>query len=146
MTETFWNGLPTPAVQVRVIVDRAPQYTWWCADLAGTERAAVRVGEGDNAFYLDNEDGLGWWKVTEGRGSPRVGHRSLPVAREVSAEPSLEDQLREAAVVAYKGPNDTDATMLRTYADKIRRGYPGGGSNLTAAVARVLDTVADAVA
>lgn len=58
---------------------------------------------------------------------------------------SLIEELREAANVAYKGPNDTDPAMLRLYADKIRRGYPGGGSNLTAAVARVLDVVADAL-
>ncbi|QKS13922.1 hypothetical protein HUN58_14505 [Curtobacterium sp. Csp1] len=58
---------------------------------------------------------------------------------------SLIEELREAADVAYKGPNDTDPAMLRLYADKIRRGYPGGGSNLTAAVARVLDVVADAL-
>jgi hypothetical protein len=49
---------------------------------------------------------------------------------------SLIEELRDAAEVAYKGPNDTD---------KIRRGYPGGGGNLTAAVARVLDVVADAL-
>lgn len=58
---------------------------------------------------------------------------------------SLIEELREAADAAYKGPNDTDPAMLRLYADKIRRGYPGGGSNLTAAVARVLDVVADAL-
>jgi len=145
MTETYWNGLPMPAEPVRVVVDTSPVSTWWCAALAGTERAAVRVGEpGGEVMYLDDEDGSGWWKVTEGRGSPRVPHRSLPVVREVApGRPSIEDRLRDAAAVAYKGPNDTDAAMLRLYADKIRRGYPGGGSNLTAAVACVLDVVAD---
>lgn len=59
--------------------------------------------------------------------------------------PTIQEQLAQAATVAYKGPNDSDAGMLRLYADKIRRGYPGGGSNLTAAVARVLDTVADTI-
>jgi hypothetical protein len=58
---------------------------------------------------------------------------------------SLVRKLREAADVAYKGSNDSDPAMLHLYADKIRRGYPGGGSNLTAAVARVLDVVADAL-
>jgi len=85
MTETYWNGLPTPAERVRVVVDRSPLHTWWCADLAGTERAAVRVGyPGPDAMYLDDEDGFGWWKVTEARGLPSAAHRSLPVVREVS--------------------------------------------------------------
>ena len=32
----------------------------------------------EGPFYLDDEDGRGWRKVTEGRGSPGYGHRSLP--------------------------------------------------------------------
>jgi hypothetical protein len=79
---TFWNGEPTPAQKVRVIVGPSPVKTWWCAELEGTERAAVEVNYHDEKFYLDNEDGSGWAKVTHGHGSPQWGHSSLPV-REV---------------------------------------------------------------
>ena len=52
---TYWNGEPCAARKVRVI-----------------------VGE---TFYLDDEDGAGWDKVTVGRGSPRWPHSSLDVER-----------------------------------------------------------------
>ena len=78
--ETFWNYEPTPCRIVRVIVGPSPK-TWWCAGLEGTEREAVEVIYGGaDRFYLDNEDGSGWEKVTLGRGGPHWGHSSLPVA------------------------------------------------------------------
>lgn len=77
---TFWNYEPTPARIVRVIVGPSPVKTWWCADLEGTEREAVEVNYHGNKFYLDNENGQGWAKVTQGRGGPDWGHSSLPVS------------------------------------------------------------------
>jgi hypothetical protein len=105
--DTYWNGLPMPAERVRVVVDTAPVHTWWCAALAGTERAAVRVGEpGGEVTYLDDEDGSGWWKVTEGRGSSRVPHRSLPVVREAAgAGPAQHPTRDQVAEVLAKSQN-----------------------------------------
>ncbi|MEU7771242.1 hypothetical protein AB0C44_07940 [Micromonospora taraxaci] len=81
---TYWNGEPTPAVRVRVIVADAPQFPqYWARPLVGTERAAVRVTYGGETFYLDDETGTGWRKVTEGHGSPRWGHADLAVEHEV---------------------------------------------------------------
>lgn len=80
---TYWNGDACEAKCVRVVVGLAPAPTWWCAGMRGTERNAVRVKQGDDIFYLDNEDGSGWAKVTLGYGSPQWGHRSLPVEREI---------------------------------------------------------------
>lgn len=76
---TFWNYEPTPARIVRVIVGPSPVETWWCAKLEGSEREAVEVNYHGDKFYLDNEDGQGWAKVTKGRGGPDWGHSSLPV-------------------------------------------------------------------
>ena len=48
-------------------------------------------------------------------------------------------------VVAFKGPHDTDASMLRTAADKAESArYPVGGSNVGRAVADVLRQAAAA--
>lgn len=80
---TYWNGEPTPARRVRVRVGPSPVATWWCAGLAGTERKAVEVRYGGRVFYLDDEDGSGWRKVTEGHGSPRWSSGSLPDTSEV---------------------------------------------------------------
>lgn len=78
MSKTFWNGEPCTAEQCTVIVTPSPVPTWWCFNLAGTERKAVEVRYDGTTFYLDDEDGSGWAKVTEGRGSPGYGDRSLP--------------------------------------------------------------------
>lgn len=87
---TYWNGEPTPAERVFVVVGKGKP-TWWCHGLEGAIREAVRVEYGGQRFYLDNSPwaadgdpgGSAWLKVTRGRGSPRFGHRSLPVASEV---------------------------------------------------------------
>lgn len=73
----MWNGEKARGRRVMVRVGHAER-TWWCAYLEGTERVAVEVTYGDQVFFLDNEDGSGWAKVTGGGGSPRVGHKSLP--------------------------------------------------------------------
>lgn len=85
MTYTRWNGERCKAEKVRVIVGPSDRPTWWCAGMVGQERAAVRVEYGGHKFYLDDEDGSGWRKVTAGRGSPEWPHSSLPVEREVTS-------------------------------------------------------------
>ncbi|WP_047892565.1 hypothetical protein [Micromonospora sp. RV43] len=81
---TYWNGELTEAVRVHVVVADAPQFArYWARDLVGAERDAVRVTYYGQVFYLDDEDGSGWTKVTTGYGSPRCPHRELAVEREV---------------------------------------------------------------
>ena len=84
---TYWNGEPTPARRVRVIVGDSPLSTWWCADLIGTERQAVEVTYSGRTFFIDDADGQGWAKVTEGCGSPRWAHRGLPGTSKVIPRP-----------------------------------------------------------
>jgi hypothetical protein len=81
--KTYWNGELCKAEKVTVIVGPSPKPTWWCARIAGLQREAVRVEYEGEKFYLDNEDGSGWHKVTQGMGSPSVAHSSLPVEREL---------------------------------------------------------------
>lgn len=84
--ETFWNGEPTPARRVMVNVGESDVSTWWCASLAHTIRKAVEVTYGGCVFFLDDEQGDGWRKVTEGHGSPNVSHWSLPDGSSVVGE------------------------------------------------------------
>jgi hypothetical protein len=90
---TWWNGEPAEAVRCKLTVGRAPVDTWWCADLEGQERDAVIVSYGDEVFFLDNEDGSGWAKVTDGRGSPLRLHRSLPSSSRYVFESAHPDDL-----------------------------------------------------
>lgn len=81
---TYWNGEPCEArrVMVRIPEDASFPNAWWKDweghDLTGEVVRAVEVTYGGETFFLADEVGSAWSKVTLGRGSPRFGHRSLP--------------------------------------------------------------------
>jgi hypothetical protein len=80
LEQTFWNGELTPCKKVSIVVGKAPVPTWWFHGLEGTVRKAVEIQYKKEApFYIDDEDGVGWLKVTLGRGGPDWGHSSLAV-------------------------------------------------------------------
>lgn len=85
---TYWNGEDADCRRVVVRVGTVERPTWWCAGMEGTERDAVEVKYYNQTFYLDDENGLAWLKVTTGRGGPEWGHKSLPDDSEVIRERS----------------------------------------------------------
>lgn len=145
--ETRWNGEPCQARRVTAIVtddERFPMY--WARHLVGTRRKAVEVEYSGETFYLDDEDGSGWNKVTHG-GSPHWAHSSLTIGpdsiqdRTATPEPGqqpsidqyarLQDQLANAcelvlnmhqAAVGDTGGGEhsvvQDITDLRTRAER----------------------------
>jgi hypothetical protein len=78
--DTRWNGERCFARRVMVRVGTPHVHSLWCEPLAGTIRFAVEVTYSGQTFYLDDYYGQGWFKVTEGKGSPRWGHSTLAVA------------------------------------------------------------------
>ena len=66
--------LRKPVKFLRPENDRGPRFQ----ELKGTLRDAVEVSYHGTIYFLDDEDGSGWLKVTEGKGSPYWTHRSLP--------------------------------------------------------------------
>lgn len=81
MTEaTYWNGEPCEARRVSVVVADSGQFPlYWAREFVGQRRDAVEVVYGEQTFYLDDGAGDGWWKVTDGHGSPRWSHGSLEI-------------------------------------------------------------------
>lgn len=79
--KTFWDGEPADCKRGTAIIARPPGVhpTWWTEvqGLTGTARRVVRVQKDNRIFYIDDQDGSGWRKVTNGRGSWQFGHRSL---------------------------------------------------------------------
>lgn len=80
--KTYWNGevLNPPALKIygTVVDDETFPDAWWRGQgLVGKRIKAVAVLYGGNEFHLYDEDGSGWHKVTEGHGSPRVGHKGV---------------------------------------------------------------------
>lgn len=85
--ETFWNGMLFPAFRGTAIIADAPEFPQYWAKaegLLGERIAVVKVvlGEGnlqEQTWYMDNRDGSAWFKVTEGHGSPRWGHKNVAI-------------------------------------------------------------------
>jgi len=80
MTDTFWNGEPAVAVRGTGLVQPSSLPAFWGKDLTGKRVPVVKVVYGRHTFYLYDDGGAGWAKVTSGHGSPRLGHRNLTVA------------------------------------------------------------------
>jgi hypothetical protein len=102
MNKGYWNGQAAMFRVVVIKVGEEPEvirlqceaYTdrkrfLWFKPFVNTERQAIEVHQGTGRFYIDNADGTGLLKVTEGLGSPTYGHRSVypdQVLREVPEE------------------------------------------------------------
>lgn len=93
--EGYWNGLPTNVDRGTAVVADSPEFPrYWARTegIIGQRIAVVRVdlngvNYGGGVAYLDDRDGSGWRKVTEGYGSPRFGHRDVAI-EEGSFRPS----------------------------------------------------------
>jgi hypothetical protein len=112
---TYWNGLPLPVPARRgtAVVADAPEFPgYWARDLIGKRIEVVEVNLAGVSLagtvdYLDDRDGSGWRKVTEGRGGPGFGHASLDIERGSFAptvSPGLQ-QARFAQVVCEHQPS-----------------------------------------
>lgn len=67
------------------------------------------------------------------------------VGRHLEREMAAVARVKAAAAHPFKGPDDTDASMLREASKRLRGGYELGGSNTKQTVANVLDAVAAAI-
>jgi hypothetical protein len=83
----YWNGLPTTAARGTAVVADAPEFPQYWArteGIVGQRIPVVRVvldgvNYGGGIDYLDDRDGSGWRKVTEGHGGPRWPHRGVAI-------------------------------------------------------------------
>jgi len=90
MAQTFWNGEPCEARRVLIRIGDCPFPKGWYKHLIGTEIRAVEVKYGGSIFYLADQDGNGWHKVTVEHGGPHWGHKSVTCA-EIIKERKAED-------------------------------------------------------
>lgn len=77
---TEWDGRPCLALRGTAIVTDDWRFSeYWARELVGTRRKIVIVyAEAGAKFVLDDEDGAGWRKVTNG-GGWRLPHRNLSI-------------------------------------------------------------------
>ena len=115
MTDTQWNGEPCAARQITAIVaDNTAFPLYWAREFVGMRRKVVEVAYGGETFYLDDEDGSAWNKVTHG-GSPWFPHSNLSVDP-ASIEP------RAVAMPEFDYERDPDAEeILNTLPADVQR-------------------------
>lgn len=85
--QAYWNGLPTTATRGTAVVadDGAfPQYWARTEGIVGQRIPVVMVvldgvNYGGGVTYLDDRDGSGWRKVTDGHGGPGWPHRDTAI-------------------------------------------------------------------
>jgi len=77
--KTYWNGEKAECKKCSLIVaDSTKQFPQhWAKHLIGKRVDAVEVIYGGHKWYLYNDDGTGWIKVTLGKGSPMYGHAEV---------------------------------------------------------------------
>ena len=86
--KTYWNGLPTEAERGTAVVADAPEFPLYWAKLEGIVGQCIPVvrvvldgvNYGGGVTYLDDRDGEGWLKVTDGHGSPAYGFKTVRIA------------------------------------------------------------------
>jgi hypothetical protein len=79
---------------VVIKVGEAEKPTYWYAHIVGTEIRAVEVTVDSEVFYIADEDGNGWHKISVESGGPHWGHKSLPAAEVIKerTESDLDDR------------------------------------------------------
>jgi hypothetical protein len=78
--QTYWNGEPADCRKVTLVVAEPvemPEHWLHGTGLIGKRVKAVEVPYWQGTMYLYDEDGSGWFKVTEGFGGPYWAHRNL---------------------------------------------------------------------
>lgn len=80
-----WSGYKCKARRVIIEVGEARLPTFWYAPFVGQEMRAVEITTThpfpEETFYIADEDGNGWHKVTVEGGGPHWGHLSVNAAR-----------------------------------------------------------------
>lgn len=88
----YWNGEPCEIEVIRIKMIDSPDVPllFWGKPFYGEPRQAIRVFYGKEPFVIDNEDGMGYRKVTKGMGSPSYGHRSIFAFEEMYPEAPID--------------------------------------------------------
>ncbi len=143
----YWNGEPAKYRVVMIQVGPEPaaltkqleaarpglkRYLWF-VPFIGTQRQAVEVhyGQGE-PFYLDNEDGRGLLKVTEGMGSWKYGHKSVypqpgihavpvPKADWIKYVKALGEKISDDIDVAWRAIDREGYNKFKEETDALRR-------------------------
>ena len=85
MSRGYWNGLATEVTRGSGVVAPHSHFPYHSGEtLIGKRIKVVRVvldgiNLGGGTVYLDNQNGSGWAKVTDGRGYPAFGHWDLSI-------------------------------------------------------------------
>ena len=76
MENFFWNGEPCKArfLNIEILPTECQNMAWW-KPFEGTTRQVIEVKSWGEPFLIDNEDGLGYSKITKGGGSFQHGSR-----------------------------------------------------------------------
>ncbi len=122
MQKGFWNGEQTATfVGVEYEVTQSDGKLHWQNMHVGKRRQGIQITQGGKTWIIDNEHGDGYYKVTDGQGSPRCGHKSVFNPINVVEIPDS-NILRNYDAVGIKSENEAhDAFIKETDPDEHKR-------------------------
>lgn len=134
--KVYWNGEPAQGergfVTVPEHVEGDPPEAWWKPIVGRTEPVVV-VRYYDQTHLLWNRDGIGWNKVTRGRGSPRWSHSSLP-NRALDTFTPIRHMEKVAEALFWDSGDDLDGWVVSIEDNDHALGDRGGFATLGAAI------------
>lgn len=112
----LWNGEPAQISVVEYEVTKSDKPLYWNNLHVGTRRQALQVNQHGQSFLIDNQFGDGYYKVTEGKGMWRSGHKSIE--KPINVKPLPDDQC--ITVYDHEGIKKEETT----YEDWQKENYP----------------------
>jgi len=88
----YWDGkkVEIEVIRIRLVDSPDVPLLYWGKPFYGEERQAIRVFTESGSFVIDNEDGMGYRKVTVGYGSFTSAHRSVFAYEEIGPEAPID--------------------------------------------------------
>lgn len=73
----FWNGEPCIFYPIEYTVKESNVISHWFNRFVGQKRQGLKVEYDGGNFFIDNQHGDGYYKLTKGKGSVKCGHKSI---------------------------------------------------------------------
>lgn len=125
--KAYWNGLETTAIRGTAIVADVPDMPeYWAKDLVGQRIDVVEiildgVNAGGGIAHLDNRNGSGWLKVTEGMGSPKYGHRNVSIVPGSFAMDEADRERYYKELEELRGMKETYDNLISSHGNRADR-------------------------
>lgn len=122
MQNGFWEGEPTAKfVGVTYEVSEPEKPTWWTKSHVGKRRQGIQITYEGSTWIIDNEHGDGYFKVTEGMGSPWCSHKIVTNPLNVIQIPDEEINTKKDLNALVEESMEHDAYLAKHFPEEFKQ-------------------------